>query len=161
MPVEMVRIDDRLIHGQVVVGWCPVINPDCLILCDDEIAGSEWQCQLYRDAAADYETLVCSVKQTVELLKGEQLKNQRVFIVVNSPATVVQLLDGGAEFNKVIVGGLHFQSGKRRVTDFIYIDDRDLTHFQMLVNRAITLEGRDVPTCNPIDIPALLGLKKN
>ncbi len=156
----MVRIDDRLIHGQVVAGWCPVINPDRLILCNDDIAGSDWECQLYRDAAADYDTSVCSVKQTVELLKGAQLKNQRVFIVVNSPAAVVQLLDSGVEFNKVIVGGLHFQPGKRKVADFIYIDDGDLMHFQTLLNRNIILEGRDVPNCKPIDIPALLGLKK-
>lgn len=159
MSVEMVRIDDRLIHGQVVAGWCPVVHPDRLILCDDNVAGSEWECQLYKDAAVEYETAVCSVAETVELLQSKALQNKRVFIVVASPKTVVNLIERGLQFEKVVIGGMHFHPRKRRITDFIFIDDDDLNDFRALVKRGVQLEAKDVPTCKPIDILSLLGIE--
>ena len=159
MSIDMVRIDDRLIHGQVVAGWCPVINPDSLILCDDDVAASEWESQLYKDAAFEYETLVFSVNQTVELLHGKSLESKKVFVVVNSPKTVVRLLDGGLPIARVVVGGMHFQPGKREIADFIFIDDDDLSQFRILRNRGVTIEAKNVPTCKAIDILSLLGLK--
>jgi len=159
MSIEMVRIDDRLIHGQVVAGWCPVIHPDLLILCDDDIAGSDWECQLYKEAAPEYETSICSVEKTVELLRGHELGPKKVFIVVASPQTVVRVVDLGLHLRRVVVGGMHFQPGKRRITDFIFINDEDLKSFESLLKRGVVLEAKDVPTCKPVDLPFLLGLK--
>ncbi|HEY0972155.1 MAG TPA: PTS sugar transporter subunit IIB, partial [Gemmatimonadales bacterium] len=48
MPIELFRIDDRLIHGQVVVGWGQPLEIDLIILVDDELADSEWEQELYR-----------------------------------------------------------------------------------------------------------------
>jgi mannose/fructose/N-acetylgalactosamine-specific phosphotransferase system component IIB len=159
MAIAMVRIDDRLIHGQVVAGWCPVIHPDYLILCDDDIASSDWECQLYKDAALEYETSVLTVAETAELLQGPTLDSKKVFVVVASPRTVVRLLDHGLQLSRVVVGGMHFQPGKRRINDFIFIDDDDLKSFELLLQRGVALEAKDVPTCKPIDLAALLGLK--
>lgn len=159
MSIEMVRIDDRLIHGQVVAGWCPVIHPDHLILCDDDIAGSDWESQLYRDAALDYETSVLTTGKTVELLQSHTLDSQKVFLVVASPQIVVRLLDLGLPLSRVVIGGMHFQPGKRRVNDFIFVNDEDLKSFESLLKRGVMLEAKDVPTCKPIDLLSLLGLK--
>ena len=48
MPVELYRIDDRLIHGQVVVGWGQPLDIGFIVLVDDEVAASEWEQELYR-----------------------------------------------------------------------------------------------------------------
>ena len=50
MPIVLYRIDDRLIHGQVVVGWGQPLDIRLLILLDDLVAGSEWEQELYRMA---------------------------------------------------------------------------------------------------------------
>ena len=48
MAVELMRIDDRLIHGQVVVGWGQPLDIDFIVLVDDEVASSDWEQELYR-----------------------------------------------------------------------------------------------------------------
>ena len=48
MPIALYRIDDRLIHGQVVVGWGQPLELGFLVLVDDEVAASEWEQELYR-----------------------------------------------------------------------------------------------------------------
>jgi len=158
MPVEMLRIDDRFIHGQVVVGWCPHIKPDLLILCDDEIARSDWERKIYQDAGANCETRVCSVRETAQLLQSDQLRNKKLLVVVESPHVVVQLFELGVPITAVNVGGMHYEPGKRKVAPFIYVDDHDLADFQFLHDHRITLTGKDVPSCKPLDVAHLLHL---
>jgi len=158
MAIQMIRIDDRLIHGQVVVGWCPHLRPDRIILCDDEIAHSEWERQVYCDAAAGYQASVCTVQETQELVQRSETAPEKILIIVESPKIAFQLLEFPIGFNKVIVGGMHYAPGKRSIASFIYVDDEDMNYFRMLLQKNIRIEGRDVPTCRPIDVVSRLGL---
>ncbi len=161
MPVVMLRIDDRLIHGQVVAGWCPVVQPHHLILCNDEAAGDEWSRQIYQDASPDYRISVCGLEDTIVLLRSKEAQDEKIFLVVEAPKDVVRLLDLGLNIDKVVIGGMHHQPGKRKIESFIYVDDEDCNDFQELVHRNVTLEGRDVPTCKPYDLAELLSLSKH
>ena len=158
MAIELLRIDDRFIHGQVVVGWCPYLNPDRLILCDDEISRSDWEIEIYREAATDYKTSVCSVEETVRLLENNEVACEKVLLIVESPAVTVKLLNLGVAITKVNVGGMHHQPGKRQVAPFIYINDEDLENFKILAHNHILIQGMDVPNCKPIDLIKLLHL---
>lgn len=158
MSIELIRIDDRLIHGQVVVGWCSYIHPDRLVLCNDEVAKSDWDREIYKEAAAGYKISICSVEETVKLLQNELMNKEKIILIVDSPRVVVQLLNLGLKIDKVNVGGMHYQEGKRKITSFLYVDDEDIKYFHILKNRNIKLEGRDVPNCKAIDIAKCLGL---
>jgi mannose/fructose/N-acetylgalactosamine-specific phosphotransferase system component IIB len=158
MPIEMIRIDDRFIHGQVMVGWCPVLKPDRLILCDDRIADDDFGRQIYTEAAGDYKVTISSVAGTTELIKNNVFENEKILILIESPKVATQLLELQLPFDKVNVGGMHHQPGKRLVANYIYVDDEDLKHFRTLVQHNIVLEGRDVPTCRPLDLTKTLGL---
>ena len=159
MAMEMVRIDDRFIHGQVMVGWCPTIEPDRLILCDDEVAQSSLDREIYEDAAMEYKVTILTVADTARYIKDKSFKDEKVFLIVNSPQAVVKLIDLGADIKKVIVGGMHYEDGKRRVNDFIYINDEDLKNFRVLLDRRVSFYGQDVPTCKEFDVAKALGLK--
>jgi mannose/fructose/N-acetylgalactosamine-specific phosphotransferase system component IIB len=158
MPIEMIRIDDRFIHGQVVVGWCPVLKPDRLILCDDGIAADAFGREVYTEAAGHYKVSICSVAATGELVKSRASENEKIMILIESPKVAIRLLQLQLDFNKVVVGGMHHQPGKRLIANYIYIDDEDLQNFRVLVQNNIVLEGRDVPSCKPIDLTKTLGL---
>lgn len=154
----MIRIDDRLIHGQVVVGWCPNLKPDRLILCDDEIARSDWESQIYKDASNEYAVSVCTVDETVDLIQDGKFENDRIFLIVGYPGILVRLLQQGLMFNKVTVGGMHYESGKRKVLDFVYIDDTDLKNFQYLHEQNILIECKALPNCKSVNLAVRLGL---
>ncbi|MCG8605242.1 PTS sugar transporter subunit IIB [bacterium] len=157
----MLRIDDRLIHGQVMVGWCPVVEPDHLILCNDEVANDEWSRQIYLDASQDYQTSICTLEETVSSVQSETGRRLRLFVVVESPKDVVRLLELGLTITKVVVGGMHFQPGKRKIEDYLYVDDEDCQNFRILMEKNVQLEGKDVPTCKSFDVAARLGLLNN
>lgn len=158
MSLQMIRIDDRLIHGQVVVGWCSKMHPDRLLLCDDEVAASNWEREIYEEAAYDYQVTICSTDEAVTLLTNGEFEQENVFLIVSSPKTLVRLLDLGLKFEKAVVGGMHHEPGKRKILDFVYVGDEDVESFRFLAEHNVVLECRDLPNCKPIDLAERLSL---
>lgn len=154
----MIRIDDRLIHGQVVVGWCSKMQPDRLLLCDDDVASSDWEREIYEEAACDYEVSICTTDEAVRLLRNGKFQDENVFLIVSSPKTLVRLIELGLKFEKAIVGGMHHEPGKSKILDFVYVNEEDMESFRFLAEHDVALECRDLPNCKPIDLADRLGL---
>jgi mannose PTS system EIIAB component len=153
MPLVLVRIDDRLIHRQVVIGWWNVLLPQHIILCSDEVAGSDWQRSIYQSAVPDeIDASVMTIGETVEFLQLNPNGDERILLLVDNPKSVVELVDAGIQITQVNVGGMHFRPGKNQIAPFIFVDQADIDYFQLLHQKGIVLEGRDVPNCIPIDI---------
>lgn len=157
MPLVLVRIDDRLIHGQVVVGWRHVLHPDRILLCSDEVATTDWQKTIYLSAVpTELEASVLTVQETIESLKKNAFGDERIILLVDSPRTIVQLVEAGVDINEVNIGGMHFKPGKNQISPFIFVDEEDVKSFRALYDRNIELEGRDVPTRTKMDIAEAL-----
>jgi len=154
MPLVLVRVDDRLIHGQVVVGWGIFLNPDKIILCSDTIASSPWEKELYMsaEATAPYplKISVSTQEETLQILN--QKTEDKTILLVESPRHIVDLVEKGLEINAVNIGGMHFKHGKKRLASYIFVDDDDLSSMKKLVEMNIRLEGRDVPTAKMINL---------
>jgi len=158
MPLVLVRIDDRLIHGQVVVGWGKVLHPQRIALCSDEVANSDWQRTIYLSAVTeDMEASVLTVDDTVRAFMNHEFDDERLILLADSPKAIVSLVERKVPIKSINVGGMHFKPGKMQIASFIFMDDDDIESFRVLHSKGITLEGRDVPTCAPIDIARVLG----
>ncbi len=157
MPLVQVRIDDRLIHGQVVVGWRSVLKPERILLCSDEVANSDWQRTIYLSAVPEeIQASVLTLEDTVEALLQKKFGQERILLLVDTPKTIVQLVENGVGINQVNVGGMHFRPGKNQISLFIFVDQDDIDQFRILYEKGIELEGRDVPTRTPVDIAKVL-----
>ena len=153
MSLVLVRIDDRLIHGQVVVGWRQVLHPSRIVLCSDEVATTDWQRTIYKSAVPpDLKASVLTIKDTISTLKANGFEGEKVILLVNNPKTIVELVDAGVDIKEVNVGGMHFKPGKNQISPFIFVDEDDIASFRILFEKGIVLEGRDVPTRPKLDI---------
>jgi mannose/fructose/N-acetylgalactosamine-specific phosphotransferase system component IIB len=154
MPLVLVRIDDRLIHGQVVVGWGIHLNPDRIILSSDEIANSSWEKEIYMgaEATAPFPLLisVLTIDETILFLNENQ--KEKIILLVETPKEISIHIEKGLKIQKVNVGGMHYKQGKRRLAPYIFVDEDDITSFKKMGNMQIELEGQDVPTAKKIDI---------
>ncbi|MBN1482682.1 PTS mannose/fructose/sorbose transporter subunit IIB [candidate division KSB1 bacterium] len=160
MPLVMIRIDDRLIHGQVVVGWGSVLKPDRILLSSDEVATVEWQRTIYLSAVPEYlKASVLTLEDSVETLTSNKFGDEKILLLVDSPKSVVYLVENGVDMKEVNVGGMHFKPGKNQISPFIFVDQNDIVNFKILCDKGIKLEGRDVPTRSPVDICRILGFK--
>jgi len=156
MPLVLVRIDDRLVHGQVVVGWGMHLNPDRIILSSDTIASSPWEKDIYMsaEATAPYPLTISVMSQdeTISFLNGHLIEKEKIILLVESPQELVELVKKGLKIDKVNIGGMHYKQGKRRLAQYIFVDERDISFFKELSKMNIQLEGRDVPSGKKINI---------
>jgi PTS system mannose-specific IIB component/fructoselysine and glucoselysine-specific PTS system IIB component len=149
------RIDDRLIHGQVLVAWGGRLRPDRIWLVDDAVAASEWERQLYLDAAPGIEVRVTGVSEAAAAYAAEAAAPGRAFLLVRDLAAALRLVEAGAVVPGFNVGGLHYAPGRTKLNEFVYLDDADRQAARALLARGVALEAQDVPASRPQALAAL------
>lgn len=149
--IDLLRIDDRLIHAQVVIGWGRVMHPDRIVVADDEVASSEWERNLYGTAApADIKVSILTLEETARRAAGGVWEREKVILLVRGPQSVLDLIDLGLSVEQVNVGGLHYAEGKEKIVEDVYLDAADRRAMRELVKRGIRLEARALPDRDPI-----------
>jgi mannose/fructose/sorbose-specific phosphotransferase system IIB component len=145
MEIQLIRIDDRLIHGQVVVGWAKALDIQRLVVVNDLIAKNNMQRTLMEMAVpSSLKVSFYRVAEAVEACRQEGEK-ARSLLLFSSPADVVAFLDQGGSLVSVNVGGMHFGEGKRQVCKTVCVSADDVEAFKMLRKRGVELEIRAVP----------------
>jgi mannose/fructose/N-acetylgalactosamine-specific phosphotransferase system component IIB len=158
MSVVLLRVDERLIHGQVVVGWGSQLQPDRIIVVDDEIAASEWEQELYRlglpaDTDAEFHTFEAA-RASLDTWRGG---SERVFLLARDVDTMLRLgRDGllrGAEVN---LGGIHHAPERREVLPYLYLSEADATALRQLEAEGAEISARDLPAARRVPLSQLL-----
>ena len=140
----IIRIDDRLIHGQVVVGWASKINPDYIILSDDEVAEDESESELYLlGVPFEYEGKVKSFARTVDFIKENQSK--QFIIVVKDPNSIINLIKHGLKIDQLNIGGMHSKEGKNEINHYVYINKKEYDDLLELNKKGIEICIQDLP----------------
>lgn len=151
--IVLFRIDDRLIHGQIAVGWASALRPDRIVLADDGVAASEWERSLYAAAVPpEIKVSILSISETMRQFRGGVFDREKVILIVKHPRSVVALLDGGISARDVNVGGLHFRDGTEQVAEGVYLDAEEKAILRDLVKRGIKLDGRALPTSESVTL---------
>ncbi len=149
--IVLVRIDERLIHGQVVAAWAPTLNPTSYEVVDDGVAESDWEAELVLAGVPD--ECVGNVFTTVEATERWPVwsaDEQRRFVLVSEPQTLVKLVESGAGLDRINVGGLHARPGRKEYAAYVHLDPDELSACRALCAAGIALEGQDVPMARMI-----------
>ncbi|MBP7793096.1 MAG: PTS sugar transporter subunit IIB [Candidatus Goldbacteria bacterium] len=153
MPILLARIDDRLIHGQVVVGWAQTLKAGHIIVINDEIVNNDMQKFLFRMATpSDINLSILTIHEAAEKIKNRAFENENVILLFRSPEDVYKLLKNGGKIGEVNVGGMHFAQDKIQLFDAIFVDKNDVEMFEKIKQLNVALEVRMVPTDNKKDI---------
>lgn len=144
--ISLLRIDDRLIHAQVVIGWGTALQPDRFVIADDRVAGSELEKNLYMAAPPpEFKVSILSIEDTIKQLEGGVFDKEQIFLLVAHPESILRLMDLGLEVDAINVGGLHYTEGKEKVLGNVYLDAGERNALRELVKRGVTLEARSLP----------------
>ena len=146
MSVALARIDDRMIHGQVTVGWGQQLQPDTILLANNVIAADPWQQRVYAASVPpDIAVAILPVAEAAARLTEAEAAGERVLLLTGSPGEMAELVRLGAPIDQVNVGGLHFSAGKYEMLPFVYVDRQDLVALGRLLDQGVDLTAQQVP----------------
>jgi mannose/fructose/N-acetylgalactosamine-specific phosphotransferase system component IIB len=157
MSIVLCRIDDRLIHGQVVIGWGRALGINLIILVDDQVATSEWEQELYRMAVApEIEVRFVTVAQAATQMVDWQSNGKRGLVLTGDLETMAALRAISPEVvQRINLGGIHHRPGRRERLPFVYLSDQELQTLQALEAGGAVITAQDLPTTPPVALRVL------
>ncbi len=158
MAIVLFRVDERLIHGQVIVGWGTTLHPQLIVVVDDELAGSPWEQELYcLGVPAPMEASFASVADARARLAQWREAPTRVIVLTRDVRSMRRLLEGAALADaEVNIGGLHFAPGRRAVLPYVYLSDDERQEIVRLSEQGVEVSARDLPGARRVDLAHLL-----
>jgi len=143
------RIDDRLIHGQIVVAWGAALRLARLVVVDDQAAASAWERELLASAAPGVQVSVLPLAEAVACWAAERGAAGDAMLLLRDLRTARVLVESGADVPAFTLGGLHYAPGKTKLNEYVYLDDADREDARALLRRGVKLEAQDVPATRP------------
>jgi len=156
MSLALVRLDDRLIHGQVVVGWGQPLNIEFIILVDDEVRDSAWEQDLYRmGVPSSIEVVFASVEEARRRIPDWDT-DPRVGILLAGDIDTMTALVAGGNVPRVNIGGIHHRAGRSERLRYVYLTDEEAAKLRRLASDGIVVTAQDVPTARAVPIGEFL-----
>ena len=157
MPVALYRIDDRLIHGQVVVGWGQPLDIGFIVLVDDNVAASDWEQDLYRmGVPPEMELIFADVPEAIRR-HSSFVADQRRGIIVTADIDTMQRLVSGAGIREVNVGGIHHRAGRNPRMRYVFLTPEEEQQLRALMDSGVKVTAQDVPSARPVPMSEVLG----
>jgi PTS system mannose-specific IIB component/fructoselysine and glucoselysine-specific PTS system IIB component len=153
MSLALYRIDDRLIHGQVVVGWGQPLDCSFIVLVDDEVSGSDWEQDLYRMGVPPHiEVIFASVDTAAERLPAWEADARVGILLVGDIDTAVALVARAPQVRRFNIGGIHHRAGRRERLRFVYLTDDEAAKLRQLAAGGVDVTAQDVPTARAVPV---------
>jgi PTS system mannose-specific IIB component/fructoselysine and glucoselysine-specific PTS system IIB component len=162
MAIELYRVDDRLIHGQVVVGWAQPMGINLILLVDDVIAESDWEQDLYRKSVPyDIDVIFATVSGACTQLPALRQDSRRGMVLAGDVRTMLKLHECDSAFDRVNLGGIHTGPGRTPCLRYVYLSEAEARDLRELASRGVQITAQDVPTCHPTPLEEILQRRRS
>ncbi len=156
MTLSLVRVDDRLIHGQVVVGWGQALGAKQIVLVDDEVSANEWEREIYKvGVPLDMTIEFVPVEQAGRRVPEWEASSRRTILVLGDVAAAVRLCELAPQVKRVNLGGIHQAPGRRQRLPYVFMTDGEAGALTALAARGVEITAQDVPTARAVPITEL------
>lgn len=157
MTVVLCRVDDRLVHGQVVVGWGQGIALQRILLADDDVARADWEQELYRMAVpGSMELVFATIAAAGARIREFADDAVRTAVLVGTIEAVSQLYRREPQvLHRINLGGVHHRPGRIERLPYVYLSPEELRQLRELEAEGADITCQDVPTAAPVRLSAL------
>ena len=145
--IRLVRIDDRLVHGQVATVWAKRLDIQRILVVSDAVTKDNLRKTLLQQAAPpEIKVNVITVAKMIEIYSNPLFDNVRVILLFTNPVEVAKVIKAGIYFPSVNIGAMSYTTGKKMISNTVAVDKEDLVAFKFLNTIGIELEIRKVIT---------------
>lgn len=157
MAVALYRIDDRLIHGQVVIGWGQFLGARLVVLVDDGVMEAQWEQDLYRTAMPPgMDVIFAGTEDACSELPAWEADPRRAVVLTGDVPTMAELARHNPTLvREVNLGGIHHRPGRTKRLPYLYLTEDELSQLQSLQKSGVRVVAQDVPSASRKDLKAL------
>lgn len=161
MAIKLVRIDDRLIHGQVAFAWIKFANAKYLVVADDVVVKDSMQQMLLRLAAPKTVSLqMLSLNDSIKFC--EEHENDSIFLIVRNPENMLKLVEGGLKISEINLGNISLSKSelpRKTLLKNIHVTEQDVTCLRTIADKGINIYIKLIPEDHPMNAIELFDKK--
>jgi mannose/fructose/N-acetylgalactosamine-specific phosphotransferase system component IIB len=156
--IVLYRIDDRLIHGQVVVGWGQPLDIGFIVLVDDEVARSDWEQELYRmGTPPEMDVYFHSVDDAAQQLPKYVEDARPGILLTGDIGSMLRLVrQSSGAIRDVNVGGIHHRTDRKQRLRYVFLSPAEEQLLRELADTGANVTAQDVPATHPVELNELL-----
>lgn len=159
MPIALHRIDDRLVHGQVVVGWGQPLDIGFVVLVDDAVACCDWEQDLYRMGVPPEMQLIFADVETAIKEYARYVADKRNGILVTPDiATMQRLVYGVPQIRRINIGGIHHRPDRVQKLRYLFLAPEEEVQLRTMTGSGVIVTAQDVPAAREVPIGEVLGV---
>lgn len=145
--IVKIRIDDRLLHGQVAYSWKSALSYNAIVIASDEASGDELRKTAIKMCCPDGVKLATrSIENASILLKNPKLENMKVFVICQNPKDVKRLLKLIDERPVINLGGMQKEDDKKMFSPAVYMNEEDIKNLDEIISKGYKIEVQEVPS---------------
>lgn len=151
-----IRVDNRLVHGQIIATWMPKLRLQRFVVAGDGVPGNRLQTTMFRMAIpGELGFDAMTIAQAGQFIAQRQYGEQKTMVLLETVQDAVRLFTE-APFGHLNLGNVHHGPGRERVTDAVYLGPEDYNALGQLARRGVRVEVRSLPTETPVDLTSRL-----
>lgn len=154
--LEFVRIDDRLIHGQVVTAWLHAYSKvSHILIIDDKTSTDQFMLKMFKLLVPSNITIdVKNVEEGAAYMKAGL--PYPTMLIVKEPATLKRIMDQGADIPKINIGGMGMTAGRKKFFQNVSATKEEKEIFQEWIDKGVTVEVQIIPAAKTVNVASLL-----
>ncbi|MGA6263682.1 PTS sugar transporter subunit IIB [Klebsiella pneumoniae] len=144
--ITLLRVDHRLLHGQVAFSWTQYVGADCILIANDSVPGDELRKTTIKLAKPPSVKLVIkNINDSIEAIKSGVTDKYNLFIVVESVNDAWRIASAIDEIKSINLGGIKAKEGSKNISKAINLLPTEIEQLQQLVGKGVEVEIRQVP----------------
>ncbi|WP_448909762.1 PTS system mannose/fructose/N-acetylgalactosamine-transporter subunit IIB [Holdemania massiliensis] len=155
--VNLVRVDERMLHGQVAMTWVSAVSPNAILIANDDAASNEMSKMAFKMAKpAGVKLAIKSIDEAAVLLNNPKSKEIKIFVITRTIADTLRLANQTSEIHKVNIGGVKKREGAKQISKTTFLNDEDIDNLKALSDLVEEIEIRMVPSDQKVDVKKLI-----
>ncbi len=152
MNFSLVRVDNRLIHGQILEAWVPYVRASCLVVADDDVANDFFRETVIRMAVPrEIDVHIHSVEEFAKSHSYSEETGRKTILLFSTVSAALKAFERGFHYERLNIGNVYNEEGKVRCARSINLSDRDISDIIQLIQGGVQVELRCVPKDKPLD----------
>jgi PTS system sorbose-specific IIB component len=157
MDFSLVRVDNRLIHGQILEAWVPFVQATCIVVADDDVASDFFRETVIRMAVPrEIEVVISSIEEFAKSHSFNEKTGRKTILLFSALRDARKAYHLGFQYDRLNIGNVYNEDGAIRCAQSISFGERDIEDILTLIQTGVQVELRCVPKDRPVDFQEAL-----
>ncbi len=144
--IKLLRVDYRLIHGQITTSWVGQLGCDCILIANDKVPGDILRKNALKLAKPPETKLVMkTVEDSIEAINSGVTDKYKLFVIVENVQDARRMVEGCPVFERVNLGNIRMYAGAKQLGTTVFVSEKDMEDIRAMQEKGVSVDVQSIP----------------